>query len=76
MASKSWKDVAAILAERVEHYAYSCPVGRGEPGVSAPSQELIHRLPEQHASECPFCADTAAYNEYLKKVASMKGSQK
>ena len=68
MATESWRTVAEALANRLFCQANICPVGRPVPGVSPGDPALVHRVPEEHADDCPFCADTAAYNRYLRKV--------
>lgn len=48
----SWKDVAVLLASRLEHHDY------------CPDQ---HPDPADFAHSCPFCADRAALAKFRQK---------
>lgn len=53
MAQTTWEKIADELSERLRHHAYNC----GEHGNDAA---------DEHAHDCPYCADTAAWRRYLR----------
>lgn len=73
MAVESWQAVARALGARMAYQADNCPAGRdalesGGYGVVA-NPALVHRIPDDHADDCPFCADTVAYRRFLARQA-------
>lgn len=67
MAVESWETVARALAARMAYQANNCPAGTGELGYTVDDPSLVHRVPEEHADDCPFCADTVAYRRFVAK---------
>jgi hypothetical protein len=47
-----WKKAADGLAERMQYHAFQC-------------QDHVRETARDHKDECPFCADTAAYQDYV-----------
>lgn len=65
----SWEALAHAMGERLANHAYSCRSGYNALGERDPLHGEIHDPPMAYAEECPFCADTAAYERYLKKLS-------
>jgi hypothetical protein len=68
----SWRRVAEILAERLEHAARAAgsisPYGIGDrPGCT-------HSESEADPDNCPFCADRAAFQVFQDKVRKSGGA--
>lgn len=52
MATKSWKEIADLLGDRMANHRYC----------------NVHRLPLPAGGGCPFCDDIAAYVAYCQKL--------
>lgn len=73
----SWRTVAQVLAERLYHQAYQCPVWNAGLDVDGVSSRNIHEQLEHGSlaasrkahdrSNCPHCQDTLAYERYERK---------
>jgi hypothetical protein len=63
-----WREVAEALADRMANHAYACAPGHNAFGEEDAACGPVHQPPDAWARECPFCADTAAYELYLKRA--------
>jgi hypothetical protein len=67
MREPSWREVARLLAERLQYHAQLA--GSADPYL--PGTGCGHKLEEEDPANCPFCADRAAFNTYARKVFAM-----
>lgn len=61
----TWREVARILARRLEHQA--ALAGAAGSQLEALAVGCPHRLSEADPENCPFCADRAAYRLWVRK---------
>lgn len=64
----SWREVARVLAERVEIAAGAA--GSISPHDNRPGAGCSHPTAEADPDNCPFCADRAAFQLYERKLRS------
>lgn len=64
-----WRALADRMGERLANHAYSCMSGYNALGERDQSYGELHEPPRAYAGDCPFCADTVAYEDYLKMAS-------
>lgn len=70
---ESWREVALALGSRMAYQANACPVGTFQPGSGQDPGQFVggegeFHVPDEHVTDCPFCADTVAYRRFIARL--------
>lgn len=68
----TYRELARILAERLEHHAALAGASRGY--VSIPDSGCGHKLADADPDNCPFCADRAAIKAGAVQISYPRGT--